>query len=244
MTEPRIVPTAAGDLRVAPLSPESSRGLADLFAAVDTLDNGGRALLALVMRHGARRMFGLRTGYGQFPAERATVARRAALYGRMRLPRAFARFRERGFDGALMAAACVAENGTGPVQEGELLFASARAPLAGGVESPAIDTYERACGPNTSNALLTFITDVDEVWKAGGITERTLTDFEPCPPDLPGVRWFADLVLVGARLVLVRQELDAADPVLGAIVEAGIHEVEFTPSVFVLGTEEQGEPAP
>jgi len=240
----RVVSTAAGELGVAPLSPEAIRGLAGLFAAVDTLEDDGRELLALVMRQGERRMLGLRTGYGQFPAEQATVARRAALYGRMRLPRALARFRERGFDGALMAAACVVENGTGPVQEGELMFACARTPLAGGVESPAIESYESSCGPNTSNALLTFITDVDEAWKAGGITERTLTDFEPCPPDLPGVRWFADLVLVGARLVLVRQELDAADPVLGAIVEAGITEVEFTPSVFLLGTEEAGPGGP
>jgi len=143
-----------------------------------------------------------------------------------------------------MAGACVLENDGGPVQEGELVFAFARAPLPGGVESPPIASYERLCGPHTSNALLTFITDVDASWKAGGIKERTLTDFEPCAPDLPQVRWFADLVLVGPRFVLVRQELESADPMLGAIVEAGITEVEFAPSVFLIADGEGGgEPA-
>ncbi len=234
MSGARVVATAAGELRVAPLTPEALRGLSELFAAVNTLEHDGRELLALVMRHGTRRMLGLRTGYGWFEREQAGVARKAALYGRMRLPRALARFRERGFEGVLMAGACVLENATGPVQEGELVFASARAPLPGGIESPPIESYEKHCGPHTTNALLTFTTDVNEAWKAGGITQRTLTDFEPCAPDLPQVRWFADLVLVGRRLVLVRQELEDADPMLGAIVEAGIGEVEFTPSVFMI----------
>ena len=241
MSEARVVSTAAGELRVVPLSAESVQGLTGLFAAVNTLEHEGRELLALVMRHEARVMMGMRTGYGWFNGKQAGVARRAALYGRMRLPRALARFRERGFDGVLMAGACVLENDTGPVQEGELTFAFARTPLPGGVESPPLGTFEKLCGPNTSNALLTFITDVDESWKAGGIRERTLTDFEPCPPDLPHVRWFADLVLVGRRFVLVRQELEATDPMLGAIVEAGIDEVEFTPSVFLLASGEAGE---
>jgi hypothetical protein len=52
------------------------------------------------------------------------------------------------------------------------------------------------------------------------------------------VRWFADLVLVGRRFVLVRPALDPADPVLGAIVEAGIDEVEWTPSAFLLTDED------
>jgi hypothetical protein len=243
VSEPRVLATAAGDLCVAPLSPEAADGLAELFAEVATLESGGRELLGLVMRDGERRMTGLRTGYGWFEPKQATVARRAALFGRMRLPRALALFRERGFDGALMAGACVLETEGGPVQEGELVFAAARSPLPGGIESPPIGTYEKLCGPHTSNALLTFIADVDQSWKAGGIAERTLTDFEPCPPDLPSLRWFADLVLVGRRLVLVRQELEPEDPLLGAIVEAGIEEVEFTPSVFLIGTGEDGEPA-
>jgi len=242
MSEARVVPTAAGELRLAPLSPGAAEGLGRLFPAVGTLQDGDRELLALVMRDAEHRMTGLRTGYGWFEGAQAGVARRAALYGRMRLPRAVARFRERGFDGTLMAGACVLENEGGPVQEGELLFASARAPLPGGVESPPIESYEKLCGPGTTNALLTFVTDVDEAWKDGGIT-RTLTDFEPCAPDLPQVRWFADLVLVGARVVLVRPELDEADPILGALVEAGIGEVEFTPSVFLLDGGETGEPA-
>jgi hypothetical protein len=243
VSEPRVVATAAGELRVVPLSPEAVQGLTELFVSVNALEHDGRELLALVMSHEARRMMGLRTGYGWFDGKQAGVARRAALYGRMRLPRALVRFRERGFDGVLMAGACVLENDNGPVQEGELTFAFARTPLPGGVESPPIGTYEKFCGPNTSNALLTFVTDVDESWKAGGIQERTLTDFEPCAPDQPGVRWFADLVLVGRRFVLVRQELEDADPMLGAIVEAGIAEVEFTPSVFLIAAGEAGEPA-
>lgn len=243
MSDVEIVTTAAGDLHVAPLSQEAVTGLSECFAAVGTLDDDGRELLALVMQHGERRMFGLRTGYGFYPAEQAQVARRAALFGRMRMPRALVRFRERGFDGVLMAASCVAEDGTGPVQEGELVFAYARAPLEGGVESPPIETYEKYCGPDTTNALLTFTTDVDASWKAGGIEQRTLTDFEPCPADLPEVRWFADLVLVGRRFVLVRQDLDPADPMLAALVESGITEVEFTPSVFLLTGAEAGETA-
>jgi hypothetical protein len=238
VSAPQLIATAAGELRVAPLSPASVQGLGELFAAVDAVEDGERELLALVMRHGERRMTGLRTGYGSFPREQATTARRAALYGRMRLPRALVRFRERGFKGVLMAGACVADNGTGPVQEGELVFAAARAPLSGGVESPPIEGYEKTIGQGTSNALLTFVTDVDEAWKAGGIATRTLTDFEPCFADLPQVRWFADLVLVGRRFVLVRPALDPADPVLGAIVEAGIDEVEWTPSAFLLTDED------
>jgi hypothetical protein len=201
---------------------------------VGTLVHEGRDVLALVMRHGDRRMYGLRTGYGHYDGERAVTARRAALFGRMRMPAALQAFRDRGFDGTVLAGACVADNGGGSVQEGELLFVHARSPLANGMPAEPLETWERFCGAHTTGALLTLITDVDAAWKAGGIGNRTLTDMEPCPADLPNVRWFADVVLVGRRFVLVRGALDPADPLLAALVEAGIDEVEFTPSAFLL----------
>jgi len=151
----------------------------------------------------------------------------------MRMPGALAAFRRRGFDGALLATACVADNGTGRVQEGELIFVHAPVPFTGGLPSEPLGTWERFCGANSTAVLLTMITDIDRSWKAGGIDNRTLTDMEPCPPDLPEVRWFADVVLVGHQVVLVRAALDSADPILGALVEAGIDEVEFTPSAFL-----------
>jgi hypothetical protein len=231
---PAVLATSAGALSVTPLSPEATQGLAELFPRLGTLEHEGRELLALVMRHGPRRMHGLRTGYGHFTGERAVTARRAALFGRMRLPAALAAFRRRGFDGAVLAGACVADNGGGSVQEGELLFVHARKPLADGLPSEPLPAWERLCGPHTTGALLTLITDVDAAWKAGGVGTRTLTDMEPCPADLPQVRWFADVVLVGQRFVLVRPSLDAADPILAALVAAGIGEVEFTPSAFLL----------
>ena len=233
------IATSAGALALRPLSPQAAEGLAALFPMVGTLAQDGRELLALVMRHGERRMHGLRTGYGHFTGERAVTARRAALFGRMRIPAALLAFRERGFDGVVLAGACVADNGSGSVQEGELLFVHARAPLVNGLPTEPIPAWEKRCGPHTTGALLTLITDVDAAWKAGGIATRTLTDMEPCPADLPEVRWFADVVLVGRRFVLVRPELDANDPLLAALVEAGIGEVEFTPSAFLLNDDAQ-----
>lgn len=237
----RTIATAAGELRVQPLSPGSRRGLEELFAHVGIHETDGRRILALTMAEGERRMHGLRTGYGHFEREQANVARRAALFGRMRLPAALARFRERGFDGVVLAAACVADNGGAAVQEGELVFMHARAPLVGGLESEPLETWERYCGAHTTAALLTFVGDVNDAWKAGGIETRTLTDLEPCPADLPAVRWFADVVLVGRTVVLVRPELDPADPLLGALVEAGLGEVEWEPSGFLLPTPAGGE---
>jgi hypothetical protein len=234
----RTIATAAGELRVLPLSSEARADLEALFARVGPYENGGREVLALVMQDGDRRMFGLRTGHGHYDGEHAATARRAALYGRMLMPTALVAFARRGFDGVVLAGVCVADNGGGSVQEGELLFVHARAPLSGGIESPPIATWEKFCGPHTTGALFALMLDVDAAWKAAGVPERTLTDMEPCPADLPAVRWFADLVLAGNRFVLVRPELDPADPILGAIAEAGIAEIEYAPSAFLL----EGEP--
>ena len=241
---PATLATPAGELRVLPLSPEAAQGLAEMFPAVGTLEHEGRELLTLVMNDGGRRLFGLRTGYGRYDGASAVTARRAALFGRMRLPAALAAFRERGFDGSVLACACVAESEGSPVQEGELLFVHARRPLEGGMEAGPLERWETLCGPNTTAALLTLITDVDKAWRAGGIANRTLTDMEPCPADLPEVRWFADVVLVGRRVVLVRTVLDAADPLLAALVEAGSDEVEFTPSAFLLAEDPPADDAP
>ena len=235
MSGPRTLSTAAGPLTVHPLSPAALRGLGELFPRLDAIPHPDGELLALVMVDGERRMFGLRTGYGHFAGEQANVARRAALFGRMRLPVALAAFRARGLDGAVLAGACVADNGSGSVQEGEIFFVHARAPFTGGLEAEPLPTWERFCGAHTTAALMTLITDVDGAWKARGIANRTLTDMEPCPADLPEVRWFADLVLVDGRFVLVRAALDPADPFLGALVEAGVTDVEWTPAAFVLG---------
>ncbi len=230
----RVVATAAGELRVRPLSPEALQGLGELFPRLGTWAHDGGEALALAMRDGATTMHGLRTGYGWFAGERASVARRAALYGRMRMPRALARFRRRGFDGVVLAGACVLDPGEGSTQEGEMIFMHARTPLADGLPSEPLESWERLVGAHTTAALLTFVTDVDEAWKQGGIDSRTLTDIEPCPVDFPHVSWFADVVLVGARVVLVRSAIDDADPLLGALVEAGLDEVEWTPCGFLV----------
>lgn len=238
MSGPRTLATAAGELTVLPLSPEALRGLTELFPRVGTIEHEGAELLALATSGGGRVLHGLRTGYGHFMGEKAPVARKAALFGRMCLPTALVTFRARGLDGVVMAAACVSDNGSGATQEGEMLFVHARSPLVGGLESEPLPTWEKHCGPDTTAALLTLITDVGAAWRSHGVESRTLTDMEPCPAHWPGVRWFADLVLVDGRFVFVRPTLDPGDPFLGALVMAGIREIEWTPSAFALSEPE------
>lgn len=234
MTGSRTIATPAGELRVLPLSPEASNGIAELFPRVDVLQHEGREVLGLFMADGARRLHGLRTAYGYYAPEDAQEAHRMALFGRLCMPAALAAFRARGFEGAVLAGACVSGSGDEHRQAGELLFVHARSPLAGGVESEPLSTWEQLCGTHSTTVLLTLVADVMTAWKAQGM-QRTLTDLEPCPADDARVRWAADLALVNGRFVLVRPVLEEDDPLLEAFVEAGISEVEWTPSAFVLG---------
>ncbi len=241
----RTVTTAAGPLRVVPLSEASRRALAEFFPELRPLEHEGRAMLGLVMAGAGHRMHGLRTGYGWYEGERAMVARRAALFGRMRLPRALKAFRDSGFDGVLLPAACVLDGGAGAVQEGELLFVHARAPMTGEWASDPAESWERTIGRHSTGALLAFVAAVATAWKEGGVAQRTLTDLEPCAADFAPVRWLADVALVDGRLVLVRTVLEDADPLLGALVEAGFDQVEWEPCGFVLPAppEPDGPPA-
>lgn len=231
---PRIVETEAGPLKLAHLSRETLEALALLFPRVGYMESDKGELLALATGHEERSLVGLRTGYGWYEPSHTAVAHQVAMLGRLRLLHALAAFRARGFSGVLMAATCMNGGPEAHVQQGELLFIHAREPLANKVEGKPLPTYETLFGEGSSCALLTFVAEVFEAWKAVGLQSRVLTDLEPCPAHESGVRWWADVVLVDGRLVLVRPDLDASDVLLAELVRAGFDEVEYAPSSFVL----------
>lgn len=161
-------------------------------------------MLALVMQDGERRMFGLRTGHGHYDGEHAATARRAALYGRMLMPAALVAFARRGFDGVVLAGVCVADNGGGSVQEGEAAVRARARSALGRHREPADRDVAEVLRPAHDGRAVRAHAGRGRGVEGAGVPERTLTDMEPRPADLPAVRWFADLVLVGNRFVLVR----------------------------------------
>jgi len=233
----RVVPTEAGPVTLAHVSRETLEALALLFPRIGYMESDKGDLLALATGHEDRAMLGLRTGYGWYEPAHAAMAQQVALVGRLRLLHALAAFRARGFSGVLLAGTCVWNGGdsaAGHTQQGELLFIHAREPLADAVEGKPLPTYEKLFGEGTSGALLTFVAETFESWKAVGLQSRALTDLEPCFAHQEGVRWWADVVLVDGRLVLVRPELQDDDVILAELARAGFAEVEYAPSSFVL----------
>ncbi len=230
----RVVPTEAGPLTLAHVSRETLEALALLFPRIGYMESEKGDLLALATAHEDRAMLGLRTGYGWYDENHLIVALQMAQAGRLRLLHALAAFRARGFSGVLLATTCVWNLGDGHAQQGELLFIHLREPMADAVEGKPLPTYEKLFGEGSSGALLSFVADSLESWKQAGLTERVLTDLEPCALHDLNVRWWADAVLVDGRLVLVRPELKDDDVILAELVRAGFAEVEYAPSSFVL----------
>lgn len=235
----RVVVTEAGPITLGHVSRETLEALALLFPRIGYMEREQGDLLALATGHEERSMVGLRTGYGWYEPKHADVAQKMALLGRLRLLHALAAFRARGFSGVFMPATCVWRGGdeddpNAHLQQGELLFIHAREPLANAVEGKPLPTYEKLFGEGSSGALLSFVADLFESWRSAGMTNRVLTDLEPCPASDERVRWFADVVLVDGRLLLVRPELNDEDLILAELVRAGFGEVYWAPSSFVL----------
>lgn len=235
----RVVTTEAGPLTLASVRRETLEALALVFPRIGYMEREQGDLLALATGHEERTMVGLRTGYGWYEPKHAEVAQKMALIGRLRMLYALAAFRARGFSGVFMPTTCVwqgdveGEEG-GHLQQGELLFIHAREPLADAVEGKPLPTYEKLFGEGSSGALLSFVADSFESWKSAGLTNRVLTDLEPCAANDERVRWFADAVLVDGRLLLVRPELNDEDLILAELARAGFTEIEWAPSSFVL----------
>ncbi|MBP8137322.1 MAG: hypothetical protein KAY61_03890 [Candidatus Eisenbacteria bacterium] len=238
-TEPRVVTTEAGPLTLSHVSRETLEALALVFPRIGYMEREQGDLLALATGHEERGMLGLRTGYGWYEPKHAEIAQKMALIGRLRLLYALAAFRARGFTGVFVPATCVWRGGADDdagahLQQGELLFIHAREPLANAVEGKPLPTYEKLFGEGSSGALLSFVADSFESWKTAGLTNRVLTDLEPCPASDERVRWWADVVLVDGRVLLVRPELRDDDVILAELARAGFTEIEWAPSSFVL----------
>ena len=234
MSGERVVVTEGGTLTLKHVSRETLEALARLFPRLGFMESERGELLALATAHESRGLRGLRSGYGWYEPEHAAMAEQVALLERLRLPHALAVFAKRGFHGVLLAATCVAGFDAAHRQQGELLFVHVDAPLDSPTGGEALPTYEKLFGPGASAALLGFLADANDAWKAGGLPERVLTDLEPCFAHDANVRWWADAVLVDGRVVLVRPELADGDLVLAELARAGFTEVEFAASSFVL----------
>ncbi len=233
-TGPRVVSTEAGPLTLVPLHPLTLAALGRLFPRVGFMRAEWGEMLALATSHEARALTGLRVGYGWYEAQHAGVAQQVAMIERLRLPHMLAAYAERGFRGVLAVASCVAGVEGADVQQGELVFVHLDAPLESGVGSRPLATYETLFGEGASDAMLTCVADLGEAWKGAGLPERVLTDLEPCRAHDENVRWWADLVLVDSRVLLVRPEVRDDDVVLAEVVRAGFTEVEWVPSSFVV----------
>ncbi len=235
MSDPvRHIETDAGPLAAREVGRETLERLGALFPKVGWIEHEGRRLLALLPIEGSRILEGFRTGYGwHAPEEREAVDR---MFGveRLMIVKATAAFRSRGFQGVLMPAACLTGAPGVHSQLGELLFMRSHGPIARGLaQSEPIADYEGAFGEGATDALLSFVADICGAWKSVG-RSVTVTDLEPCPADWKGVTWRADIVLAGDRVVVIRPELVPEDPLLPTLVEAGITEIEHTPSVLLI----------
>ncbi len=234
MSGEHVVATEAGPVTLTPVSRGTLEALARLFPRLGHMQSERGELLALATAHEGRGMRGLRSGYGWYERKDVEVAQRISQLERLRLPHALAAFAKRGFHGVLLAATCVAFADGEHCQQGEALFVHVDAPLDRSFTDRRLPAYETTFGAGSSDVLLGLVKDLNEAWRAGGLPDRVLTDLEPCVAHEPEVRWWADLVLVDDRFVLVRPELKDDDLVLLEAARAGITRVEFAPSSFVL----------
>ncbi|MFN8587889.1 MAG: hypothetical protein U0704_08785 [Candidatus Eisenbacteria bacterium] len=236
MSGDRVVVTEAGPVTLAPVARETLEALARLFPRLGFMESERGEMLALATAHEERGMTGLRTGYGWYDAKDLETAQRISLIERLRLPHALAAFARRGFHGVLFAGSCLWDSGGEYCQQGEVLFAHIEAPLGQPFTDRRLPTYEATFGEGGSDVMLGLVHDLNEAWRGGGLPQRVLSDLEPCVAHEPNLRWWADLVLVNDRFVLVRPELQDDDLVLIEAARAGITRVEFAPSSFVLVT--------
>jgi len=98
----------------------------------------------------------------------------------------------------------------------------------------AVQGYEDDFGAGATGVVLSFVGEICNAWNAAGRATLTITDLEPCPADWKGAHWRADVVLVDDKVLVIRPELVPEDPLLRALVAAGVTEVEHTPSVIVM----------
>jgi hypothetical protein len=230
----RHVDTEAGPLTVRDVARVTLEKLATLFPKVGWIDHEGRRLLALLPIEGSRVLRGFRTGYGWYPPEKREWVETMLGVERLRIVQATAAYRSRGFQGVLMPAACLTGGPGEPSQLGELLFMRSRGSIARGLGNTSpIAGYEEAFGEGATDALLSFVAEILTAWKREGASV-TVTDLEPCPADWKGAQWRADLVITDDRIVVIRPELVPEDPLLRALVEVGITEVEHTSSVILV----------
>ncbi|MBK7366606.1 MAG: hypothetical protein IPJ04_01545 [Candidatus Eisenbacteria bacterium] len=196
-------------------------------------------LLALATGHEERGMLGLRTGYGWYEPKHAEVAQKMALIGRLRLLYALAAFRARGFSGVFVPATCVWRGGADDdagahLQQGELLFIHARRPRADAVGNQMPDWDSRGSVKARPARCSRASPIVRSRGRPRACTNRVITDLEPCPASDERVRWWADVVLVDGRVLLVRPELRERTP--AGRTARGFTEVEWAPSSFVVFT--------
>ena len=118
--------------------------LGKLFPSVGWIEEQGRRMFALFPIARGRVVNGLRTGYGWYAPEKRQMVEKLLGAERLRIIEATANFRSRGFQGALMPAACLTGSAGQPSQLGELLFLRTGGPLARGKSSDPVQGYERA----------------------------------------------------------------------------------------------------
>lgn len=234
MSGEHVVVTEAGPVTLLPVTRETLEALAHLFPRLGYMESERGEMLALATAHEARGMRGLRTGYGWYESKDLEVAQRVSVLERLRLPHALAAFAKRGFHGVLLAASCVWQSDGDHCQQGEALFVHIDAPLDQPFGDRVLPTYEASFGAGGSGVMLAFVADANAAWQAGGLPKRVLTDLEPCEAHDDGLHWWADLVLVDDRLVLVRPIVHDDDIVLIEVARAGFASLEYAPSSFVV----------
>jgi hypothetical protein len=230
----RSIATAAGPLAIRKPSPDTLAQLESLLPTVAPIEHEDRRLLALVPVEGPRVLHGLRTGYGSTEPQPPDAFARMLALERLRIVEATAAFRARRFRGALIPAACQTGSPGGFTQLGELLFLKSRAPLERGVGAHPVEGYDEMFGNGASDVVFSFITEIRAAWKAAGLGDFRVTDIEPCAADGKGITWRADIALVDDRIFVIRPELVPEDPLLSALVLAGVTEVEYAPAAFLL----------
>src|SRR5262245_5098642 len=238
----RSIQTDAGEITVRGLAPNTVEEFGTLFPRVGWIEDQGRRLLALLPIDGTRVLEGLRTGNGWYAPEKRAAVENLLSIERLRIIEAAAAFRSRGFQGVLMPAACLAGAPGKHSQLGEVLFLRSRGPLARGlIKSNPVRGYEDAFGPGATDVLMSFVGHICGAWKAAGSGKITVTDLERCPANWSGAHWRADIVMVNDDVFAIRPELVPEDPLLSALVRAGITEIQHVPSVILIQTSEGSE---